>query len=427
MSYVKHDQHNQNTDVPDGYVRMPAQGGIYDEIVPATAENRWESEAPECDVPHLPGYDRRACPKCQRRVRAVQRRLDQEEMAEQLEALAGRWLSADEALDVPDAPAIWGDEESPYSSEGQAWMIAGADGTGKTSLACQYVKARLGLPTWEMWGLPVRTLERDASVIYVAMDRPVQIRQALARGMDDLSKKAIRGRFHMWTGPTPHLLSTLEGQEWMLARVQDRHAGLVVFDSRKDLGDVLDNRAVSGIARCIALLVSEGIEVLILHHTNKGGGISLESIQGFREVFSGLGSVLILEGKPGGDEITVHHAKPIKRPHEALRVRHDHATGRSVVVALPEGVADVRLDLQKGADDEGVRRLSEELVEELNRQRYSDPSQRYASALAGKGRYGQDRGRALKWLQEQGLADWRRAGRGGRAKEWYLTEWEEEN
>lgn len=57
------------------------------------------------------------------------------------------------------------------------------------------------------------------------------------------------------------------------------------------------------------------IEMLVPAHPVKGrrnGPPLLKHLSGHREVFSGLGSVLFLDGRPGDATVTVHHVKLIK-------------------------------------------------------------------------------------------------------------------
>ena len=99
--------------------------------------------------------------------------------------------------------------------------------------------------------------------------------------------------------------------------------------------------------------------MLILHHPHKGrrhGPPSLEDVSGFREVFSGLGSVLFLDSPRAGDSlITVHHVKPIHEPMPIRRILRDHAAGTSE--AAPDGFVVV------GADEVAEGRVPVDSIE----------------------------------------------------------------
>lgn len=249
---------------------------------------------------------------------------------------------------LPDVIPLFGTAEAPVSASGQAWMIVGEDGTGKTSDAQQYVKARLNLDGWggEMWGRPVAPLPEDESVYYLAMDRPRQALEAATRGLDQRRHgAALRERLTFWQGPTPYPLWGAAGAEWLLEKVAQRRVGLLVLDSRKDAGDATNPDSLSGINRLVQALCARGVEVLILHHPNQssraGRDPQLADVYGWREVYSGLGSVVFLEGRAGETQLEVHHLKPIRARLEPFIIERDHAEGRSRVVAGEHVVLDL--------------------------------------------------------------------------------------
>ncbi len=61
--------------------------------------------------------------------------------------------------------------------EGEALLIVGPSGVGKTTLTGQLVRARMGLGDGLVLGMPVSPGRR---VLYLAMDRPAQIARATA-------------------------------------------------------------------------------------------------------------------------------------------------------------------------------------------------------------------------------------------------------
>lgn len=265
--------------------------------------------------------------------REASRRVDAEE-ERQVADEAGMWVTGVDLADLPAIAPIWGDEEHLLAAEGQGWMIVGPDGTGKTSTASQYVKARLALPGWGgfMWGLPVKPLAPGQGVIYLAMDRPRQMMEAFVRGLSRPVLQGLDGRLLVHKGPPSFPLSGEPGQRWLLQHVLRWNAGLVVLDSRKDLGSTVDPIQVAGVARAVQLLSANDIEVLVLAHPVKGrrnGPPTLEDVSGLRDVFSGLGSVVFLDGGAGRHHIDVHQVKPIRELVPPFKILHDHATGRS--------------------------------------------------------------------------------------------------
>ena len=83
-------------------------------------------------------------------------------------------------------------------------------------------------------------------------------------------------------------------------------------------------------ATAVQLLVASDVEVLVLARPTKArrnGPPLLEHVSGHREVFSGLGSVIFLDGRPGDPLVTVHHVKPIRdrvKPFKTYRAPTDH-------------------------------------------------------------------------------------------------------
>ena len=254
-----------------------------------------------------------------------------ERMEDEHAEVASMRVSGGYLFDLPTDAPVWGTREELLAAEGQGWMIVGPDGTGKTSCACQYAKARLGLAD-EMWGLPVAPLPEDQSVYYLAMDRPRQMMEAFMRGVTPDLRGLLDKRMNVHRGPPPYRLGRTPGHEWLVREVEETNAGLVVFDSRKDVGNTLDAEDVLGVATAVQLLVAADVEVLVLGHPTKArrnGPPLLEHVSGHREVFSGLGSVLFLDGRPGDPLVTVHHVKPIRERVKPFKIAHDHAAGVS--------------------------------------------------------------------------------------------------
>ena len=80
-------------------------------------------------------------------------------------------------LDAPDrVPALWGEGDRVLWAEGEALMVCGGPGVGKTTITGQLVRALLA--GGDVLGLPVARRRR---VLYLAMDRPRQIARSLRR------------------------------------------------------------------------------------------------------------------------------------------------------------------------------------------------------------------------------------------------------
>ena len=104
-------------------------------------------------------------------------------------------------LQLPEAPpAIWGKGEQVLWAQGEALMIAGGPGLGKTTLAGQLVRGRLGLQR-SVLELPV---EPGGTLLYLAMDRPQQIGRRLRQQFSDGELAGLEGTGRLVSGSARH-------------------------------------------------------------------------------------------------------------------------------------------------------------------------------------------------------------------------------
>lgn len=94
---------------------------------------------------------------------------------------------------------------------------------------------RIGVRDGEFLGLPVTPLATDRRVLYLAMDRPVQITQSMRRMVDESHRATLDDRLVLWSGPLPfRLLDDPSRLSTWCAEVCPG-VGDVVVDSVKDL------------------------------------------------------------------------------------------------------------------------------------------------------------------------------------------------
>jgi len=101
-------------------------------------------------------------------------------------------------------------------------------------------------------------------------------------------------------------------------------------------------------------VIARHLELLLLHHARKASQDgqrhhTLDDVYGSTWLTSGQGSVIALDGEPGDPTVELRHLKQPAAPVGPLRIRHDHSTGTSTVVAEID-----LLDLLVGAGDAGV-------------------------------------------------------------------------
>ncbi len=248
-------------------------------------------------------------------------------------------------------PAIWGDGTQVLWAEGEACMLAGGQGLGKTTLAGQLVRALLGL-TPNVLGLRVNAnlLDNDKTILYLAMDRPRQIARSLARQFSPDERNNIEGRLIVWPGPPP---ADLAANPLLLASLSQEHnAAVVIVDSLKDAALKLSTDEVgAAYNRARQHLLQAGIQILELHHVVKfkadGAPPTITDIYGSTWLTSGAGSVVLLSGDPGDPIVAFRH---LKQPAEEVgpwQLAHDQTAGQ---ITITHSTDLVSLTLATGVD-----------------------------------------------------------------------------
>ncbi|MGH8882972.1 MAG: AAA family ATPase, partial [Stackebrandtia sp.] len=231
----------------------------------------------------------------------------------------------------PDTtPAIWGAGNDILWAQGEALMICGGQGTGKTTLAHQVIRARLGLDA-QVLGFPVEP--SDSAVLYMAMDRPAQAARAMRRIMTETDRHALDDRLRIWAGPPPGDIA--RHPELFVDMATETGAATIVVDSLKDAAVKLsDDEVGATYNRARQKALAAGIEILELHHQRKTGSggsrpDSVSDVYGSTWLTSGAGSVLMLNAEPGDLIVEARHIKQPANDVGPLRVIHDHDSGRS--------------------------------------------------------------------------------------------------
>lgn len=247
-------------------------------------------------------------------------------------------------LDVQETPpAIWGDGDSVIWAEGEALMIAAPQGVGKSTLALQVVRARLGFAD-KVLGYSVQ--QSASKVLYLCMDRPRQLYRAARRLFTEDDRKVLDERLALWPGPPPYDMAVRRDILAMMAKRAG--ADTVVIDSLKDAAIGLSEDAVgAGYNRARQQALQEGVQVLELHHTRKGGANggepnTLADVFGSTWLTSGAGSVVSLFGDAGDPVVSWRHLKQPMHEVGPFRVVHDHDAGTSAVEQTVDLVALIR-------------------------------------------------------------------------------------
>lgn len=270
-------------------------------------------------------------------------------------------VNADRAMDglaflteAADESPLWGEGDRVLWAPGEGLMICGPQGVGKSTIVQQLMLARLALNPPEMCGLPVAVDDRP--ILYLAMDRPPQIRRSINRMVDTSDENVaatLKRQLVVWKGPPP--VNAAEAPEifakWVA--MHGRDPGLVIVDSLKDLASGLGEDAVgSGINTAMQSILANGTEFIDLHHQRKATSDNrkpdkLADVFGSTWLTSGMGSVLLVWGEAGAQRVELTHLKQPASPVGPLILDHSHAQGVSSA-ADPEAMV-LQLATEAGA------------------------------------------------------------------------------
>lgn len=239
-------------------------------------------------------------------------------------------------LDRPDTvPALWGHGDNVIWAEGEALLIAGPSGVGKTTVAQQVILNAVDVLQGGVFGLPVRRFKR---FLYLASDRPQQAARSMARMVTAEHRELLDERLVFWPGPPPS--DFIKDPGILLRLCQAAGADGVCLDSLKDMaGELASEEGGQAINSAIQRALVEGIEVVGLHHHRKQGGgkesgkepTSLDELYGSTWITAGAGSVISLWGAAGEPIVSMRHLKQPAGECGPWKLKHDHPRGRTEV------------------------------------------------------------------------------------------------
>lgn len=238
-----------------------------------------------------------------------------------------------------EEPAIWGDGHRVLWAPGEALMVTGPPGVGKTTTVQQLVLARLGL-TDEFLGFPVQ--QTRSRVLYLAMDRPRQIARSMRRMVDEGDRDLLAEKLMVWQGPLP--ADVAKAPDIMLAMCRYYGADTVVVDSVKDAAlGLADTERAGMYNRARQRVLAADIEVVEISHQVKRGanGVApktLADVHGGMELTAGAGSVVLIWGQAGDPVVEFHHLKQPAEMVGPLSLLHDHESGHTSIEERTDAV-----------------------------------------------------------------------------------------
>lgn len=224
---------------------------------------------------------------------------------------------------------VWGEGTQVAWARGEPLILTGPTGVGKTTVAHQLLERLLGLSDEPLLDLPVQQTARK--ILYLACDRPNQIRRAFARRFQEQHRDDLAQRLAVHNGYLPVMLDQHPTILVELVRALD--VDLVVVDSLKDVATELEKGpAAQAINAALQQTCQAGADVIVLHHQRKSQGDNkrpktIDDLYGNTLIPAGAGSVLLLWGTPGDPAPTLHH---LKQPADELGpwpLVHDHLAG----------------------------------------------------------------------------------------------------
>lgn len=241
----------------------------------------------------------------------------------------GRLVTGQAIFDLPTDPVpIWGDGEEVFLAEGEALVIVGDSGVGKTTVAQQLAMGRLGVESFEsLLGYSIKPGEKN--VLYLAMDRPSQAMRSIRRMVREQDRELLAERLRIWQGPPMH--DFINDFQKLTQMCIEADADTLIVDSLKDVGKMLDDEGGSGWNRSRQEALAYGVQMIELHHNKKATTGEIADVYGSVWIPNGAGSVIALDGKPGDELVTLKHLKQPAAKIGPLEVEHDHPRGRSSI------------------------------------------------------------------------------------------------
>lgn len=226
--------------------------------------------------------------------------------------------------DQPEGiPARWGTDDRVLWAEGEALIIVGGPGVGKSTLTANILHGLL--TNTPVLDLPLKPANR---ILYLALDRPRQIARNLRRLLHTIPRDTLDQHLTIRAEPITTDLET--NQTALLELAQECDADILIIDSLKDLiTDPADVKQGGAWNRAMQHCVANQIDVLALHHNRKKTSSdsqpkTLSEVYGSAWITAGAGSVILLAGDAGDALIELRHLKQPSEEIGPIKIEHHH-------------------------------------------------------------------------------------------------------
>ncbi len=243
---------------------------------------------------------------------------------------AGDW-----ALDeVTQTRSLVGDGDRILWARGEPFVTCGDTSHGKSTFDQNIMRGNIGLIE-QVIGLSLSSFNH---ILYVAADRPSQIKYSLRRMINETNRSTWNERVHIHEGPFSFGLN--EEPFKLLPAIRDIADKLdqppfdcVFLDSLKDLvSEMDDNSDGIHINQSFQSVCQQGIELAVMVHPRKLGrdrkGIPiLDDVGGNKQITNGAGSVIFL-GEPDAEGYQpLYHLKPPAERIANIALRFQKSSG----------------------------------------------------------------------------------------------------
>lgn len=232
----------------------------------------------------------------------------------------------------PEVVPVWGAKGTGHVlwAKGEPFYIFAAPGVGKSTLVQRLALARAGVLEGDVLGWPVAQDARK--VLYLALDRPKQIARSWRRMVRPSQRKALEISLLIWQRPPPFLVSRDPDKlvPWIKGLGE---VGTVIVDSFFNFAPSLSEEdGAANANNAFQALVSEGIELVVLHHDRKRDAngrkrINMDDMYGGRPISGGAGAILYLDGEPNTGKFECHWLKAPEGPVKSINAAIDFARG----------------------------------------------------------------------------------------------------